>query len=690
MSLSLPTNLATAPVEVLDAKVAETQVSSLDILQHAQELKQTNFKRPKQTIQDLDELRLFQLTKRREYEQQLNKNRLNYGQWMRYAKWEIDHNHDFKRARSIMERALDVNVQHVPFWVRYVELELLHKNVNHARNLLDRGVTTLPRTDKLWYMYVQTEELLGNFRGVRRVFERWLEWRPPRAAWDSYVAFEMRYGEHANVRALYPRYVAQYPDGSTWRKWLVFETSVVPASDAQNAQIRGVFEAAVDSTLATKNDPQLVELVAMWAAWEASVDEMERARAIYGAVVEHNWLLKDQKAAVLRSYAELEKSWGSGAVSDATVRLKRKLRYEKDVALDPRDYDAWWEYVKLDDARAEELLRQAVRNVPTDTEKLVLWRRYVFLWIKLALRLEFAANDAALARSVWKDALDVVPHARFTFGKLWTNYADFELRQHDLGAARKVLGRGIGLSSQSGPKGKVFKHYIALEKRLGEADRVRKLYEKWLEVALVSGATAESVLREYIDYERAAGESDRCVALYKLAVSKPDLFDALSLLGEYVGFLKDELRYDEARDALRGALDGTAVAWITLALFELSILSPQQVELLNSADGDEMEFRVDDHQRTQTRAVFEEAYNAFKAAGNGAGAVELLASWKEYEVAHGTPDQVQKVAAKAPKEVTVRTNVGGVEEVRRAYEFPAGGPNMSRFLANAKRFALSS
>ena len=55
--------------------------------------------------------------------------------------------------------------------------------------------------------------------------------------------------------------------------------------------------------------------------------------------------------------------------------------------------------------------------------------------------------------------LSLVPHKQFTFAKAWIMSARFEVRQLDLGAARKLLGTGIGMC----PKEALFKGYIQLE-----------------------------------------------------------------------------------------------------------------------------------------------------------------------------------------------------------------------------------
>jgi crooked neck len=57
------------------------------------------------------------------------------------------------------------------------------------------------------------------------------------------------------------------------------------------------------------------------------------------------------------------------------------------------------------------------------------------------------------ARDVYKAAIKLVPHKRFTFAKIWVQFAYFELRRQDVNAARKVMGTAIGLC----PKERLFK-----------------------------------------------------------------------------------------------------------------------------------------------------------------------------------------------------------------------------------------
>jgi crooked neck len=69
---------------------------------------------------------------------------------------------------------------------------------------------------------------------------------------------------------------------------------------------------------------------------------------------------------------------------------------------------------------------RAVAHVPPIAEKR-FWRRYIYLWIYYALYEETVAADFDRARTVLQRALAVVPHAVFTFSKLWLHAAHFEV-----------------------------------------------------------------------------------------------------------------------------------------------------------------------------------------------------------------------------------------------------------------------
>ncbi|KAG6405823.1 hypothetical protein SASPL_133417 [Salvia splendens] len=93
---------------------------------------------------------------------------------VKYAKWE-ESQKDFKRSRSVWERALKVGYRDHTLWLKYADFEMKNKFINHARNVWDRATQLLPRVDQLWYKYIHMEEVLGNVAAARQIFERWMK-----------------------------------------------------------------------------------------------------------------------------------------------------------------------------------------------------------------------------------------------------------------------------------------------------------------------------------------------------------------------------------------------------------------------------------------------------------------------------------------------------------------------------------
>ena len=70
---------------------------------------------------------------------------------------------EYQRARSVFERCLEVDYKNISTWLKYVDMEMRNKFVNHARNLWERATNFMPRVDQFWYKYSYMEELLGNY-----------------------------------------------------------------------------------------------------------------------------------------------------------------------------------------------------------------------------------------------------------------------------------------------------------------------------------------------------------------------------------------------------------------------------------------------------------------------------------------------------------------------------------------------
>jgi crooked neck len=112
---------------VKNKAAAPIQITAEQLLREAVDRQDDKIKAPTQKFADLEELHDYQGRMRKQFEDYVRRNRINMNNWMRYAAWELEQK-EFRRARSIFERALDVDSTSVVLWIRYVESEMKNRN----------------------------------------------------------------------------------------------------------------------------------------------------------------------------------------------------------------------------------------------------------------------------------------------------------------------------------------------------------------------------------------------------------------------------------------------------------------------------------------------------------------------------------------------------------------------------------
>ncbi|KAI5919259.1 cell cycle control protein [Camillea tinctor] len=657
------------PPRVKNKAAAPVQISAEQLLREAVDRQETSLQAPTQRFADLEELHEFQGRKRKEFEDYVRRNRINMNNWMRYAAWELEQK-EFKRARSIFERALDVDSTSVVLWIRYIEAEMKNRNINHARNLLDRAVTILPRVDKLWYKYVYMEEMLGNIPGTRQVFERWMSWEPDEAAWSAYIKLEKRYNEFQRAREIFERFTIVHPEPRNWIKWAKFEEEY-----GTSDRVREVFGAAVE---ALGDDFVDERLFIAYARFEAKLKEYERARAIYKYALDR--LPRSKSMALHKSYTTFEKQYGDTDGVENVILSKRRRHYEDQVKENPKNYDIWFDYARLEETsgdldRVRDVYERAVAQIPPTQEKRH-WRRYIYLWIFYALWEEMEAKDIDRARQIYKLCLDLIPHKKFTFAKIWLMKAQFEIRQGELTNARKSLGQAIGMC----PKDKLFKGYIELELKLFEFLRCRTLYEKHIEW---NPANCQTWIK-FAELERGLDDLDRTRAIFELAISQPVLDMPELLWKAYIDFEEEEGEYDKTRDLYERLLKKTdhVKVWISYAHFEINIPEDDEDE------NEEEERPVSEEAKARARKVFERAHKGMKERELKEERVSLLNAWLSFERTHGSPEDVEKVQKQMPRKTKRRRRLDDDSfEEYVDYVFPADDEqkqDISKMLAMAQ------
>ncbi|RMZ88557.1 hypothetical protein DV736_g4210, partial [Chaetothyriales sp. CBS 134916] len=656
------------PPRVKNKAPAPIQISAEQLLREAVDRQEPGLQAPTQRFTDLEELHEFQARKRKEFEDYVRRNRLNMNNWMRYAQWELDQK-EYRRARSIFERALDVDSTSVVLWIRYIEAEMKTRNINHARNLLDRAVTILPRVDKLWYKYVHMEELLGNVPGTRQVFERWMNWEPDEAAWMAYVKLEKRYREYDRARDILQRFTVVHPEPRNWIKWAKFEEE-----NGTSSLVREVYGAAIE---ALGDDFIDEKLFIAYGRYEAKLKEYERARAIYKYALDR--LPRSKSNLLHKAYTTFEKQFGSRDGVEHVVLSKRRVQYEEQLKAEPANYDLWFDLAKLEETngdaeRIRDVYERAIGQVPQSSEKRV-WRRYIYLWIFYALWEEMVGNDTDRARQIYQECLKLIPHKKWTFAKIWLAKAQFEIRQTQLHAARKTLGQAIGMC----PKDKLFRGYIDLEKQLYEFGRCRTLFEKHIEW----NPSNSQAWIEFASLERGLDDVERARAIFELGIAQPTLDMPELVWKAYIDFEEDEQQYSRARALYERLLQRTnhVKVWINYARLEINVPDPDD-------DGTADDRPVSEEAKSRARKVFQRAHDLFKDKDLKEDRVDLLNAWKTFEQTHGSPEDIDKIEKQMPRKERKRRRVNedGFEEYID-YVFPAddqAASNLSKLLAEAR------
>eukprot|EP00928_Gymnodinium_smaydae_P011410 TRINITY_DN14213_c0_g1_i2.p1 TRINITY_DN14213_c0_g1~~TRINITY_DN14213_c0_g1_i2.p1 ORF type:complete len:674 (+),score=201.35 TRINITY_DN14213_c0_g1_i2:120-2141(+) len=612
------------------------QITAEQLLREAVDRQEQEAIAPRQRIVDEDELQIYRVRKRKEFEDVIRRQRQNIGAWTKYALWEAAQQ-EFRRARSIFERALQVEYQNTSLWLKYVEMEMKNKFVNHARNLFDRVTQLLPRVDQFWYKYAYMEELLANYAGARTIYERWMEWEPDDNAWLQFVKFEERCKEVEKARGIMERYVNCRPTQLAFQRLCKFEER------HQNvARCRSGFEKCVELLGSELDEKFYIK----FAQFEQRQREMERAQAIYKLALDV--LPKGASDELYRAYVSFEKQHGDRDAIEEVVLNKRRFIYEDAIKQNPRNYDTWFDYVKLEEsagdvARIREVYERAIANKPPLMQKRY-WRRYVYLWIYYALFEELQTGDLEKARSVYEALMKVVPHKQFSFAKIWKFFAEFEVRRLDIDRARKIFGRAI---AECG-KERIFLDYADLEMRLGNIDRCRKIYEKFLE----TNSHNPKAWNVYIDLEDSVGEIDRARALCELAISQ-DRLDMPELV--WKRYIDLEVSHDEterARSVWLRLVGKSNHVRVYVAYSEFEALTCQSME--------------------NCRKGLEQGLQHFKAENRSDERAMLLEHWLKLEKEHGDEANVESLTNRQPKRVKKRRRVGDEEtfEEYMDYVFP--------------------
>lgn len=585
---------------------------------------------PIQHINDEDELNEYKLKKRKEFEDQIKRQRYQIGCWLKYASWE-ERQTEFVRARSIYERAIEIDYKNISIWLKYAEMEMKNGFVNHSRNVWERACKLLPRVDQLWYKWAYMEEMLGNYIGARDIFKAWMSWKPTDLAWLSFVKFEERMGEIDKARQVLYQYLNEENKLQSYIRVAKFEEK-----HHNNDSARKVYERALSNL---GNEALNENFFMHFIRFEIKNKEYERCRILFKYGLEHINKEKTQKLYLF--YVKFEKMFGNKDTCEELVLSKRRLYYEKEIEKNQMNYDIWFDYTKLEEdygdvPHCREVYERAIGNLPPIEEK-KYWRRYVFLWINYATYEECNCANRERAGVLYQKLIQIMPHSKFTFAKIWILYAHYHIRCKDLDNARKVFGLSIAYC----PREKIIEAYVDLELQLGNIDRVRKIYQAYLEKV----PNSSSAWIKYAMFENDLDETERCEALFETAISLPlDIPENV-----WKAYIDLEIAFDNL-DKVRN-------------LYERLLQKTKHIKVWLSYG----KFELDKGDIGLMRKVFERAEGYFKDKQMKEERAMILDHWFKSE-----SDQIEKdkIAFKLPKKIKLlRKNEVATESTNQIEEY---------------------
>merc|ERR1712113_1103817 len=519
--------------------------------------------------------------------------------------------------------------------------------------------------------------MLGNILGVRLVYERWMNLKPSHQVWTAYVKFELRNGEVDNIRKIYERYTACHKDNKLWIDYANFEIKNGSVIKARNIYIRAVRNLS--------SETGYEKILISFAQFETLCNNYERARSIYMFALKHT--SSNYSSDVYKDYLSFEKIYGDHQKIEDVIISKKRFEYEQKMQSNYISYDILFDYIKMEENnrnvyKIREIYERAIAKVPPTPVK-HFWQRYIYLWIKYAFFEELVMKDLEKAKVIYNTVLQLIPHKIFTFAKIWVLAAQLEIRKKNLKGARQLLGQAIGIC----PKEKIFKKYIEIEFYIGEINRCRKIYEKFL----ISHRSNCETWKKYAEMEIKVEEQERARAIYELAIQQPKLETSLSLWESYINLEIYLMERERARNLYERLLEKTkdVKVWLNYADFEFftlkSLLKKASMieQVLTKKKSPDYLEQTSEYRELRARSIYERAYQCMREelSENKDEVVRVLNAWKNFEQSCVTESKekllkrVEKVQEKIPRKVKYKSyqSLGGEKKFLKRlwyYVFP--------------------
>ncbi len=498
--------------QVRNKAAAPMQITAEQILREALDRQGEETGPSKVTIASEAELEAYRMGKRKEFEDQLRRQRNHVGIWIKYAVWE-EQQQEFRRARSIFERALQVDYQNVSLWLKYIEMEISHKFIQHARTLYDRATSLLPRVDQFWYKYAYMEERLENYAGARSIYEKWMGWKPTDDAWLQYAKFEERCGEITRARTVYERYISELPSEVAFVRYCKFEER-----QREFEKARAGYETCVQLVGGASEDVFLKYVKFESRRRDGTVD-LRKSRMLRVFKLGMEKLAPENSKNLYAAYVGFTQESGSRDEIEQLLFEKRRVVYEKQLVDDDSQgedsWDVYFNYSRMEVQageldRAREIFERSIAHVPNFFSPKP--KRYMYLWLFYAQFEEVFGHDVDRAGRVLETAVSLFEGHKIFFSKIYFALAQLRLRTGDLLKFREVMEQA--LEATGGTKLSLARAWVETEIKLGNTFEARRVAAKLIELCPVQSRN----WLFFVDLEIALGEVARASALCEMAL----------------------------------------------------------------------------------------------------------------------------------------------------------------------------
>lgn len=587
--------------------ISSVQITAEQIIRASHAHTTDDFEIIDSTIDTPEELEEYKSQRRKKYEVLVTRQRYNYKSWIKYAEWESRIG-EYERARNIFKRALEIDYKNLSLWLRYAEMEIQGKCINHARNVWERAIKLLPNIEQFWFKYSYMEEMLCNYVGAREIFKNWMTWNPSQNAWMSYCKFEERMGEYDLARAVMFNYIENNKTPESYITVAKYEEKYF-----NYTSVREIYKSAIHELgKFSLNENLFISYI----NFEIKMNQIESAKILMKFSYENipKYLGKNKLGLsdsiedsiiidklyenntssfvieycpkLYEFYSNFEKLYGSLNESDKIILDKRKKEMIDSLKENPFDYELWLELISLEEDILEGIYKTSNNNQKNEEQILIIenlyeqsisnlpinntyteWSKYIDIWINYAAFEEIDLKDVLKAEKVYNKIIELTPHKDLNFPYLWIHFAKFLIREKNLKKVRMTLGKSIGMF----PSYEVFDFYIDLEFKLGNFERCRILFEKYIE----NFPNCSNIWIKYVEFEENLDENERAIQILKLSLMY-DLDNPEEIYKKYINLLNNQGLYNEIRAFYEKLInniksDKSYAIWMSYIEYEISL-----------------------------------------------------------------------------------------------------------------------